>query len=167
MVSGPYFHPTQSVDIAAFKAEGLVEGAHYIPLGSHLDDWIGRGDFEVTDVVILGYPPIPFTTEPNLVAVRSEVNAVVDLRSFESPVHFIFSAVPRGGFSGGVAISEFGFALGTITQSLFSDDQLPELGFFAATSVECIYQCLDHHRILPACQKEGWDGLWDESSDKH
>ena len=155
MASGPYFHPDQSVDIAAFRADGLAEGAHYIPLGTHLDDWIGNGDFELSDAVILGYPPIPFSKKPVLIAVRAEVNAVVDLHSTKAPVHFIFSAVPRGGFSGGVAISEYGFALGAITQSLLSDDRPPELGFFAAASIQYIYECLDHHKILPSGQ---WDG---------
>lgn len=159
--AGPYFHPDSSVDIAAFKADGIAENAHYVPLGSHLDDWIGRGDFELTQAVILGYPPIPLTAAPTLVAIRSEVNAVVDLRNMKSPVHFIFSAMPRGGFSGGVAISEYGFALGTITQSLLADAKPPELGFFAATSIECIYECLVHNKVLPDCQKEHWEGLWD------
>jgi hypothetical protein len=151
--SGPYFHPDPTVDVAAFRCEGLAEAAHFVPLGYHLDDLIGHADFELTRALILGYPPIPFTSSPILVAVRSEVNAVVDLRSTKSPVHFLLSAMPRGGVSGGVAISEFGFALGIITQSLLSDDKPPELGFFAATSVECIYECLDEHKILPRCQE--------------
>jgi hypothetical protein len=78
---------------------------------------------------------------------------VADLRNTKSPVHFLLSAMPRGGFSGGVAISEFGFALGIITESLLSDNKPPELGFFAATSIECIYECLDAHKILPRCQE--------------
>jgi hypothetical protein len=151
--SGPYFHPDPTVDVAAFRCEGLAEDAHYVPLGYHLDDWIGRGEFELTRALILGYPPAPFTTSPILVAARSEVNAVADLRHTKSPVHFLLSAMPRSGFSGGVAISEFGFALGIITQSLLSDDKPPELGFFAATSIQCIYECLDEHKILPRCQE--------------
>lgn len=155
--AGPYFHSDPTIDVAAFKCDGLAKDAHYIPLGYHLDDWIGRGDFELTQAIVLGYPPIPFTTKPTLVAVRCDVNAVVDLHTTKAPVHFIFSALPRGGFSGGAAISEFGFALGMITQSLLNDDKATELGFFAATSIECIYECLDQHKILPVCQKQDED----------
>jgi hypothetical protein len=162
MSAGPFFHPDATVDVAAFKAGGIAEGAHYIPLGSHLDDWIGQGDFELSEAVILGYPPIPFTLEPTLVAVRSEVNAVVDVRTSGAPVHFIFSGMPRGGFSGGVAISEYGFAIGTVTQSLLSGDLPSELGFFATTSIGIIFETLVLHKVLPECQKEGWDGTWDD-----
>ena len=150
---GPYFHPDPTVDVAAFRCEGLSKDAHYVPLGYHLDDWIGRGDFELTGALVLGYPPVPFTDAPLLVAARSEVNAVADLRNSKAPVRFLLSAMPRGGFSGGVAISEFGFALGIITESLLSDHKPPELGFFAVTSIECIYDCLDAHKMLPRCQE--------------
>lgn len=150
---GPYFHPDPTVDVAAFRCDGLAKDAHYVPLGYHLDDWIGRGDFELTNTLVLGYPPIPFTKAPLLVAARSEVNAVADLHNTKAPVRFLLSAMPRGGFSGGVAISEFNIALGIITESLLSDHKPPELGFFAVTSIECIYECLDAHKILPRCQE--------------
>jgi hypothetical protein len=80
----------------------------------------------------------------------------------DAPVHFIFSAVPRGGFSGGVAISEYNFALGLVTQSLFTDELPSELGFFATTSIGIIFETLVLHKVLPECQKEGWDGTWDD-----
>jgi len=159
--AGPFFHPDTNVDVAAFKAKGMAPGAHFVPLGGHLDDWIGCGDFELTQAIVLGYPPIPLTITPWLVVVRSDVNAVVDLPGSKAPVHFILSAIPRGGFSGGLALSEFGFVIGTVSQSLLTNDSAPELGFFATTSVECIYDCLRQNNILPECQKQGWDGLWD------
>jgi hypothetical protein len=39
-----------------------------------------------------------------------------------------------------------------------------ELGFFATTSIEAIYVCLQKSGLLPACQNRGWDGLWDDSA---
>jgi len=150
---GPFYHPEASVDVAAFRVDGMAPEAPYVTLGGHYDDWIGRGDFETTDVLVLGYPPIPFTTEPLLIAAKTHVNAVADLRGTKSPVHFILSAIPRGGFSGGVAMSEYGFALGVVTQSLLGDNLPVELGYFATTSIEAIYECLDHHGILPKCQE--------------
>jgi hypothetical protein len=161
--SGPYFHPDPEVDIAAFRASGIAPGAHYVPLGGHLDDWVGKGDFEMTRAVVLGYPPIPFTREPILVAARAEVNAVVDLPGRHS-MHFILSAMPRGGFSGGVVISEYGFTLGTVTQSLLAGNYPVELGFFTSTAIEGIYECLARNGVLPECQKKGWDGLWNPDS---
>jgi hypothetical protein len=110
----------------------------------------------------MGYPPIPFTREPTLVAVSCDVNAVVDLRTGKTgQLHFILSATPRGGFSGGLAFGDDGLALGVVTQSLMLNHAVAELGFFAATSIESIFVCLQHHGILPECQKIGWQGRWD------
>jgi hypothetical protein len=35
-----------------------------------------------------------------------------------------------------------------------------ELGFMAVLSIEPIYECLASSRLLPQCQKEGWDDFW-------
>jgi hypothetical protein len=165
ITSGPFFHPDLLVDIAVFKVSGMSPDAHFIPLGGHLDDWVGRSDFVVSRALVLGYPPVPFTLEPVLVAATCDVNAVVDLRAGpRQQLHFILSATPRGGFSGGLAFSEYGFALGVITQSLTQNNAAAELGFFATTSIEAVYVCLQKSGILPECQKEGWDGLWDDLS---
>jgi hypothetical protein len=99
------------------------------------------------------------TKAPHLVAARAEVNAQVVLRG-EKHVHFILSAMPRGGFSGGLAVAEDEYVLGVITSSLLTNQKESELGFFAVLSVEPIFVCLSEHKMLPACQAEGWDGLW-------
>jgi hypothetical protein len=162
IVKGPLFHPNPAVDVAGFSVHGMSPGAHYVPLGGHLDDWIGVGDFELSRALVLGYPPIPFAREPTLVAATGEVNAVVDLdMGGATQVHFILSAVPRGGFSGGLAFSEWGFALGVISGSLVHNSAAAETGFFATTSVEAIYVCLAHNGLLPPCQAEAWDGPCD------
>lgn len=156
---GPFLHSDSQVDIAVFTVEGLDDRAPFVPLGSHLDDWIGRSEFVLTEAVVLGYPPVPLTTEPILIGARAEVNAQVDLR--HSPhVHFILSTMPRGGFSGGVAISEYGFALGVITSSLLNDRLPAELGYMNTITVEPVFSCLAENRILPDCQADGWDGFW-------
>jgi hypothetical protein len=152
LAAGPFYHPDEKVDIAALKCAGLHSDTPAVPLGTHLDDWIGARDFALSQAIVMGYPPIPFTREPYLVAARAEVNAVIDL-SVMPHVHFILSAMPRGGFSGGMAFSEYGFLLGVLTQSLTQGSAPAELGFFAAISVEPIYVCLDEHKILPAAQE--------------
>jgi hypothetical protein len=122
---------------------------------------LGQGDFVLTEAIVLGYPPIPMTVTPHLVAARAEVNAQVDIRG-QQHVHFILSAMPRGGFSGGLAIAEYGFALGVITSSLLTNHKDSELGFFAVLTVEPIYNCLAAHKLLPQCQAEGWDDFWND-----
>lgn len=159
--SGPFYHPNDIIDIAAFVVheDNLVS----IPLGGHLDDWISDSQFILQETLIMGYPPIPFSKEPLLVAAGAEINAIVDKYNAPHP-HFIISSMPRGGFSGGVCLIEWGFVLGVITESLGSDYKAQELGFMSVVSVEPIFACLSHHNILPEIQKEGWDGFWDNNN---
>lgn len=158
--AGPFFHSLwNDVDVAAFRVRNPDPRMPWVRLGDHLDDWLGTSDFVLSEVIILGYPPIPMTQRPHLVAARAEVNAQVDLRNGRH-VHFILSAMPRGGFSGGLAVSEREIALGVITSSLLTNDNQLELGFFSVLSVEPIYNCLASHKLLPKCQAEGWDDFW-------
>lgn len=156
---GPFLALDGRVDIAVFGVSDLDRRTPFFELGSHLDDWVGTSDFVLSEVVVLGYPPIPLAREPVLVATRAEVVAQID--RYDAPhVHFVLSSMPRGGFSGGVAYSEWGFVLGALTQSLIADGKPEEFGYFAVTSVEPIYACLANHKLLPDVQAEQWDGLW-------
>jgi hypothetical protein len=147
------------VDVAVFQVEDIDPRTPVMLLGSHLDDWLGRSDFVLSQVVVLGYPPIPLTREPTLIATRADVVAQID--RYDAPnVHFVVSSMARGGFSGGVAYSEYGFVLGVITQSLVSDGKPEELGYSTVTSIEPILTCLADCGMLPAVQTDGWDGLW-------
>lgn len=159
VADGPFYHPEPMADVAVFRVSSVHPETGVVPLGSHLDDWIDRFDWQLSEALVLGYPPIPLTLEPHLVGTRAEVNATVDLYSSRH-VHFILSATPRGGFSGGLALSEYDFALGVVTQSLVRDHLQEESGFFAVLSIEPIYECLSHHKLLPPVQKEGWDDFW-------
>ncbi len=153
IVKGPVFHPNERVDVAAFVVEGMQPNAHYVPLGLHLDDWVGRYDFQLSRCLVFGYPPVPLTTGPHLVVARAEVNAVVDLRLLgPNQLHFLLSATPRGGFSGGLAFSRLGYSLGVVTRSLAHDHKAAELGFFAVTSIEAILECLGANRLMPPVQ---------------
>lgn len=122
----------------------------HIPLGSHLSDWIGD-ELILSDVLIMGYPPIPTADRPTLVAVKGEVNAIVD--SYLGPAgqpFFVTSPIPRGGFSGGPVISEYDFLLGVQTDSFITADQITELGFAAALTVEPLWGLLFDNEIYPA-----------------
>jgi hypothetical protein len=117
----------------------------------------------LSEAIVLGYPPIPYTLRPELVAVRAEVNAVVEPRDAPK-VHFIISAIPRGGFSGGLAISEYDFTLGVVSRSLLRDQQVEQLGFFSVLSVEPIFECLSWHRLLPEAQRKRWGDFWNTTT---
>lgn len=158
VVAGPFFHPNELVDVAAFKVEGIAKDAHFVPLGGHLDEYVGQGDFVLSEVLVMGYPPIPMTISPLLMATRGEVSAVADLKlGKEFQMTFLISTMPRGGYSGGLAYSEWGFALGLVTHSLVYNGNPPELGHATVASVQAIYECLDTHGVLPASQRAIWD----------
>jgi hypothetical protein len=163
ITKGPFFHSDTELDVAVFATEGLHPETPHVTLGKHLDDWIVRTNFVLSEVLVLGYPPIPLTREPSVIAARAEVNAVVTLTP-SSKSHFIVSATPRGGFSGGLALSEYNFALGLISSSLTNDHKAAELGFMAVISVEPIYETLALHKLLPECQKAGWNDFWNTES---
>jgi hypothetical protein len=57
--------------------------------------------------------------------------------SDSSHVNYIISSMPRGGFSGGLVFSEWGFVLGLVTRSLLVDDQTPEPVGLDSTNLVC------------------------------
>jgi hypothetical protein len=160
LYKGPYFHPDDRIDIAALVLPDVK--APVLPLGGHLDDWLDNY-FILSNLLVLGYPPIPFTSGPTLIASKCEVNGIIDKYTGGHP-HFIVSAMARGGFSGGPAISEDGYILGIITESLTTDHQPTELGYLSVLSVEGIYACIAHNRIVPSHIDEEWEGFWNTES---
>jgi hypothetical protein len=163
VIKGPFFHSDTAIDVGVFAVEGLHPETPHVRLGGHLDDWIGFTDFVLSEALVLGYPPIPLTREAHLVAARAEINAIITTPP-NSKVQFVVSATARGGFSGGLALSEYDFALGVISSSLTKNYEPAELGFMAIISVEAIYECLAAHKLLPEVQKEGWDDFWNTAN---
>jgi hypothetical protein len=96
ITKGPFFHSDAAIDVAVFAPEALHPSTPCVPLGTHLDDWIVRRSFVMSEVLVLGYPPIPLTREAHLVAARAELNAVVTL-TLSSKVQFVVSATPEAG----------------------------------------------------------------------
>lgn len=151
--TGPLFPENPNLDLAVFKVEDIHEATGVVKLGVHWDDWVYRRPWRLSEAVVLGYPPIPMTNEPHLVAARAEVHTYVHVR--HSPhIHFILSTTPRGGYSGGLAVHEGEFALGVVTSSLVRDQQATELGFQAVLSIEPIRNLLEDCDLLPDCQEE-------------
>ena len=159
-------HPDPRVDLALISSDFSLDhymsdqltivGASWpkvdaIPIGSHLDDWLGD-ELVLTDVLLMGYPPVPTSRHALLVAVRGEVNAVVD--RYSTPhVHFVVSSVARGGFSGGPALMSNGVLLGVITESLERQSPVAEPGFAAVLSIEPIYNLLAAHGVAPRANR--------------
>ncbi len=161
--AGPFFDEQGGEDIAVFRVREYDPRLPVIPLGGHLDDWLSHDAFVLSGAIVLGYPPIPMTISPVLVAARAEVNALVELRTSKHP-HFLLSAMARGGLSGGVALSEYGFALGVVTSSLVRNSVEAELGYLSVLTVEPILNCLAAHKLLPDIQADGWEGLFTRDS---
>ncbi len=160
---GPFYHPNEDVDVACFIVD--KKDLPIVPLGSHLDDWIGD-EMVLHSTLVLGYPPIPFSDRPVLFATKAEINAVIEKYTGGHP-QFILSCMARGGFSGGLSIHENGFSMGIIVESLIKDNAPAELGYLSVISVEPIFVMLRHHEIMPECVRADWyydDGsnVWDK-----
>jgi S1-C subfamily serine protease len=172
------FHSDERVDLALLKTdfelshyltmtkivnppEGFIQTDH-IQIGGHLDDWIGD-ELVLSKVLLMGFPPVPLSREPVLLAAEGEVNAVVDKYSGPHP-HFIISCMGRGGYSGGPVLSEYGFLLGVLTESLVMDGKSEELGYSSAVSVQPLLAMLHENGIYPASNRETLEVLFDGAS---
>ncbi len=131
--------------------DGFVKTDH-IEIGGHLDDWLGN-ELVLSKVLLMGYPPIPFSQRAVLVASEGEVNAVVDKYNGPHP-HFIISCPARGGFSGGPVLSEYGFLLGVLTESLVMNDKAAEAGYSSAISIEPLLVMLHDYGIYPGKNRQ-------------
>jgi len=156
-----HFSHSEHVDLAILETDyslehymtkvQIIEGdrqrekVDFIPIGGHLDDWLGD-ELVLSRALLVGFPTLPRVNSLVPVAVEAEVNAVVS-RYDQPHAHFIISAVPRGGFSGGPVLSEYGFLLGVLTDSLFRADQPHELGFASAVSVEPLLELIHEAKI--------------------
>src|SRR6266403_753705 len=48
--SGPFFHPQgRDVDVAGFRVKDPDPRMPWVPLGGHLDDWLGSSDFVMSE----------------------------------------------------------------------------------------------------------------------
>jgi len=157
------------VDLALLDTGHVPRLPHYAPglkrhhetevsIGGHLDDWLDEG-MTLFDVVVMGYPPIPQAGRPVLVATGGHINAVIDKYGGGHP-HFIVSAIPRGGFSGGPVIYQ-DWLVGVVTESLVRDGAPPELGYAAALSVEPLWDLLHRHGIYPGSNGDFLRAVYD------
>ncbi|MEZ5805695.1 MAG: serine protease [Rhizobiaceae bacterium] len=88
-----------------------------VHLGTPMEDVLGD-DLLMLQGVVLGYPSIPFSTRPVLVAHEFRISAVIDRYDTGRPA-FVLSGMPRGGFGGAPVIASGGWFLGVITEALY------------------------------------------------
>ena len=153
-VEGIFHHPDDKVDAAIFRLGGKIRiGLGYsasrlqpaIPLDDRADQ-LSEGEFLLREVLVLGYPKIPWA-DVHLVVFRGDVSAVIESHQ-DRQRHFIVSGMARGGFSGGPVIStETNTVLGIVTDSLIHNDQAPELGFLNAVSIQAARDIITAHSL--------------------
>jgi hypothetical protein len=77
------------LDVAAFRVRDIHRAAGVVKLGIQWDDWVVRGRWQLSDAIVLGYPPVPMVNEPRLIAARAEIHTFIVPRHVKS-VHFIW-----------------------------------------------------------------------------
>lgn len=155
------FHPDPAVDVALIQLTEPVR-PHFPPkniypwllLNSDVDR-LSEGEVIGEPVFVLGYPPIPWASAPNIVLLRGEIAAVFEHRHVKRR-HFVISGMARGGFSGGPVLlgegQRVGSVIGVIVESVCeaqsTTEKTPEqLGFLAALSARAIIETLNAAEI--------------------
>lgn len=117
-----------------------------IPLNMMLSDSNVNDSIILNKVLLMGYPPIPLSGDAFLVATEGEINAIVDPYLLKGK-HFIISNIPRGGFSGGPVILEYGYVLGILVSAFAVEGKDYETGYAAALSADPIKEILLRNNI--------------------
>ena len=103
---------------------------------------VAHGCELLDEVVVMGFPPVPHTTEPILLVNRGEVSAIAKLRNGYDAI--IASCLLRGGYSGGPVLNRRGNVVGVVSRNLFKQIAEDEksvneaIGFAAAVPSEWV-----------------------------
>ena len=159
IVNGPLYHPDPKVDLACFTVD--KPPVNQLPLGGHLDCFLGPHELLLNRTLVLGFPPVPVSTRPHLLACFGEINGLIEMYMGSKHPSFVVSTTARGGFSGAPVLVAYdeqnkitGTAvLGVVTESLVREGAPPEIGYMTVTTVEPIYDMLEHHGLLPESQQ--------------
>lgn len=138
---GPFLSSRADVALLTLPSAKVLP---HVAIGHEISDWLGLSAWVLDEGTLLGYPQIPQSKGPVLVAARCEINAVVD-KYLGGPSHYILSSMARGGFSGAPVVGSHGILLGMVTESLMRDEHPPELGYMAALTNGPIFDCIVEH----------------------
>ena len=136
IISEPVLAAGEIDDVAIFQVE-QYESIPAVKLDSIHDIHQSEDLALLSNVLCIGYPPIPLTIHPFQVAVDATVSALINIRGSDY-LSYIVSATARGGFSGGPIISKEGKAIGIITESLVRDNNAVETGFMSCLSIAAV-----------------------------
>ena len=144
-----YNHPDARVDVSIIRLLG--PNAHLVQPFLQLSptaDVYSEGEFLMKEVVVLGYPPVPSSSDAHLVVFRGEVSAVIENRDNQRR-QFVISGMARGGFSGGpvVSVEAPNVVLGVVVESLMRNTEIEELGFIGATTITTAFEIADRHHL--------------------
>ena len=142
----PVLSESEVDDVAVFRVQ-QHEGLPSIELSSVHDMHQSEDLALLSNVLCIGYPPIPLTIHPFQVAVDATVSALITIRGSDY-LSYVVSATARGGFSGGPIINLEGKAIGLVTDSLVRDSNAVETGFMASLSISAAAEL---------ALKYGWD----------
>jgi hypothetical protein len=84
IVDGPYNGPDE-LDVAVFRVDLSDTPLPAIAVSQHTDYSLGENDLTLSDILIIGYPPIPFTIVPNQVVTLGADQRRRPRASFSNP----------------------------------------------------------------------------------
>jgi len=149
------------------KMNGFYEGKtvknyEHLTLANMYDEDFPETAILLSQVLILGFPPIPQSSDSYVVAVRADISAVTNVvvavkaevnavvAKYNKPhSHLVLSSTARGGLSGAPVIDLKGEVIGICTESLNRNNQIVETGFQAAISVDPLNRLLADNAIFP------------------
>lgn len=154
-----YVHKNDNIDIAILKTdfslndylesvelEKLPSRADRIPFNKMISNKDLTDKWILQKVLLMGFPPIPLTDDAYIVATEGEINAIVNSYLTQEK-HIVISNMPRGGFSGGPVISQYGYVLGVLIQAFGEKDKEYEVGYAAAISTDAVLSILMENNI--------------------
>lgn len=101
----------------------------FIELNKKLDSpilWLYPAPDILSEIVTVGYPPVPTIPEANQISHLGEVNSFV--ADFWGNKFFLFSAKTSSGNSGSPIINNLGMVVGIVTQEFFEKDKFFDKG---------------------------------------
>jgi S1-C subfamily serine protease len=106
----------------------------------------------LSDIVTIGFPRIPRSTEAYQTCHKGEINSIIG-QDYDGQELFIFSAKTSSGNSGSPVINRYGLVVGIVTQELFEQQSFKEQGklpYYAAIPAKYISQFICFEINKPA-----------------